>query len=84
MVADLDIFRFDAGLCVDYNALEFLRFFRERLSPCILVFTSCARSYSPWRGPQRSQDASRESPSSGPTVVVSCSTPTARLTMACL
>ena len=46
MVLDLDIFHLDAGLCLDYNALEFLRPFRERPSPCILDFTYPARDLS--------------------------------------
>ena len=50
MVVDLDIFRYDAGLCVDCRALEFLRPFHERPSPCILDSTSCVCSLSPWRG----------------------------------
>ena len=83
MVVDFDILRFDAGLCVDYNALEFLRLFRERLPPCILDYTNRARALAPWRGPQRSHSASREPPSRSPTVVVACSVPTARLTSAC-
>ena len=80
MVVDFDILRFDAGLWVDYNALDFFRLFRGRLSPCILGVATCARSRAPWRGPQRSQSASREPPSHGPTIVVAYKVLTALLT----